>query len=53
VTFDGPANTLNHDVLTDIYGEEDWSTTMRDAEESADKRDRSRRDEVEHEAAAG
>jgi phosphonate transport system ATP-binding protein len=53
VTFDGPANTLNHDVLTDIYGEEDWSTTMRDAEESTDTRDRGRRDEVEHEAAAG
>jgi len=53
VAFDGPADTLNHDVLTDIYGEEDWSTTMRDAEEGTGKRGRSRRDEVEHEVAAG
>jgi phosphonate transport system ATP-binding protein len=33
VVFDGGAGELSHDVLTSIYGEEDWSTTIRPAEE--------------------
>ncbi len=53
VAFDGPADALNHEVLTDIYGEEDWSTTLADAEDGAGKPDRRLHDEVEHEAAAG
>ncbi len=28
IVFDGSADGLNHQVLTDIYGEEDWSTTV-------------------------
>jgi phosphonate transport system ATP-binding protein len=33
VVFDGPPGQLTEDVLTEIYGEEDWSTTIRDADE--------------------
>ncbi len=28
IVFDGAADGLDHQVLTDIYGEEDWSTTV-------------------------
>ncbi len=31
VVFDGAPDQLTEDVLTEIYGEEDWSTTIRDA----------------------
>ena len=31
VAFDGPPSTLTPEVLTDIYGEEDWSRTIRRA----------------------
>jgi len=30
VVFDGPPSKLTEDVLTKIYGEEDWSSTIRD-----------------------
>jgi phosphonate transport system ATP-binding protein len=33
VAFDGPPEALTPDVLTEIYGEEDWSTTIRNVEE--------------------
>ena len=35
VAFDGPPSTLTPEVLTDIYGEEDWSRTIRRADEEA------------------
>jgi len=33
IVFDGPAEELQTQALTDIYGEEDWSQTIRKAEE--------------------
>ncbi|MEE8189416.1 MAG: phosphonate ABC transporter ATP-binding protein [Kiloniellales bacterium] len=33
VVFEGGPEQLTHAVLTEIYGEEDWSTTIRDAED--------------------
>ncbi len=33
LVFDGPPGDLNHDALTLIYGEEDWSTTIKDDED--------------------
>ncbi|MBU8539500.1 phosphonate ABC transporter ATP-binding protein [Falsiroseomonas tokyonensis] len=33
IVFDGPAEELRAEALTDIYGEEDWSQTIRPAEE--------------------
>jgi phosphonate transport system ATP-binding protein len=33
IVFDGPATELSAEVLTTIYGEEDWSQTIRAAEE--------------------
>jgi phosphonate transport system ATP-binding protein len=35
VAFDGPPSGLTPAVLTEIYGEEDWSRTIRKAEEEA------------------
>jgi phosphonate transport system ATP-binding protein len=35
VAFDGPPSGLTPAVLTDIYGEEDWSRTIRKAEDEA------------------
>ena len=54
IVFDGKPGDLNETVLTEIYGEEDWSTTVpRDEEdEGAIERPR-RRDDLESEAAAG
>jgi phosphonate transport system ATP-binding protein len=39
VVFDGSPRAVTHQVLTDIYGEEDWSTTIRkiDDEEEDDE----------------
>lgn len=39
IVFDGTSANLNADVLTDIYGEEDWSTTIRktDDDEGEDR----------------
>lgn len=36
IAFDGPASELTAEVLTTIYGEEDWSQTVRAAEEEAE-----------------
>jgi phosphonate transport system ATP-binding protein len=33
IVFDGPASHVTADVLTEIYGEEDWSTTIRKVED--------------------
>ena len=33
VAFDGSPEALTPEVLTEIYGEEDWSTTIRKVEE--------------------
>ena len=37
IVFDGDAGQVTAQVLTDIYGEEDWSTTIRKAREEQDK----------------
>jgi len=37
IVFDGTAKQVTAQVLTDIYGEEDWSTTIRKVEEDDDK----------------
>jgi len=36
IVFEGTADEVDADVLTRIYGEEDWSTTIRKAEENGD-----------------
>ncbi len=51
IAFDGPPGELSEKVLTMIYGEEDWSTTIRDAE---DKSGKPKDDNgISHEAAIG
>ena len=57
VVFDGTAADLDADVLTEIYGEEDWSTTIRsttndEPEEQAGHKTKKKKD-LEQEAAAG
>jgi phosphonate transport system ATP-binding protein len=37
IVFDGPATELTADVLTTIYGEEDWSSTIRAVGEDDDE----------------
>jgi phosphonate transport system ATP-binding protein len=37
IVYDGPPDTLTPDVLTKIYGEEDWSATIRKADDEADE----------------
>jgi phosphonate transport system ATP-binding protein len=37
IVYDGPPTDLTAEVLTRIYGEEDWSATIRKADESADE----------------
>ena len=51
VVFDGKPEELTEDVLTEIYGEEDWSTTIRDAGDDEDGT--SGGDDINHEAAIG
>ncbi|MDH5530339.1 MAG: phosphonate ABC transporter ATP-binding protein, partial [Paracoccaceae bacterium] len=33
VEFDGPPDALSSDVLTTIYGEEDWQATIKKVED--------------------
>jgi phosphonate transport system ATP-binding protein len=33
IVFDGTSENINAEVLTEIYGEEDWSTTIRKADD--------------------
>ncbi len=40
VVFDGPPGQVTAQVLTEIYGEEDWSTTIRKAEGESGKPDK-------------
>ncbi len=51
IVFDGKPGQLTPQVLTEIYGEEDWSTTIRKVEE--DEAVGGRDDSLEREAAAG
>ena len=37
VVYDGPPDGLSPEVLTDIYGEEDWSATIRKVEDEEDE----------------
>ena len=39
VVYDGPPDGLSPEVLTDIYGEEDWSETIRKVEEEDESQD--------------
>ncbi|MBT3358164.1 MAG: phosphonate ABC transporter ATP-binding protein [Rhodospirillales bacterium] len=39
IVFDGTANDVTAQVLTDIYGEEDWSTTIRKVDEEDENGD--------------
>jgi phosphonate transport system ATP-binding protein len=40
IVFDGPPERVNAQVLTEIYGEEDWSTTIRKVEDETGKPDK-------------
>jgi phosphonate transport system ATP-binding protein len=50
VVFDGSPDELDADVLTKIYGEEDWSATIRkvdeDGEEAGDDDDESSEEHI-------
>jgi phosphonate transport system ATP-binding protein len=35
IVYDGPPNNLTAEVLTKIYGEEDWSATIRKVDDEA------------------
>jgi len=37
IVYDGPPNRLTAEVLTRIYGEEDWAATIRKADEDGDE----------------
>jgi len=41
IVFDGPPDTMTAETLTEIYGEEDWSATIRKVDEDADEKDTS------------
>jgi phosphonate transport system ATP-binding protein len=57
IVFDGTPEQVTTQVLTDIYGEEDWSTTIRKIEddhgESPDKMSAKSKDSIVRESAAG
>ncbi|MDP6815117.1 MAG: phosphonate ABC transporter ATP-binding protein [Alphaproteobacteria bacterium] len=53
IVFDGKPGDLNDAVLTEIYGEEDWSTSIDRDEEGEDGQRPGRRGDLESEAAAG
>ena len=54
VVFDGAPNGLDEKVLTEIYGEEDWSTTVaRGEDEDEGEKPPRRRGDMESEAAVG
>ena len=38
IVFEGTADQVTEQVLTDIYGEEDWSTTIRKTDDENDKK---------------
>ena len=37
IVFDGTAQHITEQVLTEIYGEEDWSSTIRKSEENGER----------------
>ncbi len=39
IVFDGPPETMTAETLTEIYGEEDWSATIRKVDEEAEEED--------------
>lgn len=39
VVYDGPPDGLTPDVLTEIYGEEDWEATIEDVDDDAESED--------------
>ena len=56
IVFDGTPQQITAEVLTDIYGEEDWSSTIRKVDDDDDDPDdgsSQRRNSIEREAAAG
>ena len=57
IVFDGTSQQVTADVLTEIYGEEDWSTTIRkvedDTEEDTQKELSKHKDRITRETAAG
>jgi len=53
VVFDGPPSAVDQQVLTDIYGEEDWSATIRRSEDSEKESPVTTRHDLEAESAAG
>ena len=53
IVFDGPPDRLTESVLTEIYGEEDWSTTIRDADDDDGDEPGPGKDHANREAAIG
>ncbi len=57
IVFDGTSQQVTAEVLTEIYGEEDWSTTIRKVEEGKDQDTQKRvskdKDRITRETAAG
>lgn len=57
IVFDGTPQQVTAQVLTNIYGEEDWSTTIRKIEDNGDpathKKTTKRKDTLDEEAATG
>ena len=57
IVFDGTPQQLTAQVLTNIYGEEDWSTTIRKIEDNGEpsttKKTSKRKDTLDEEAATG
>lgn len=52
IVFDGRPDALTPDVLTQIYGEEDWSATIRKADEDGDEAEDELGNEGDHHGAA-
>ena len=53
IIFDGTSDRLSHEVLTEIYGEEDWSTTIRDVDDDAKETSGPDKDTASREAVIG
>ncbi len=53
IIFDGTSDRLSHEVLTEIYGEEDWSTTIRDVDDGGREATGPDKDSASREAVIG
>jgi phosphonate transport system ATP-binding protein len=54
IVFDGTAEDITSDVLTQIYGEEDWSTTIRKVdEEDENGGEKAKKNDLIRESSAG